>query len=96
MTTQTKSLRLADQLVKQPYAWPGGYPCYAITDDAAVLCHHCCQRERLWIGTTSGSDGWCIKHLEINWENQSLHCDHCSFHIQPAYPDDPSGRNHSN
>ena len=33
MTTQSSSLRLADRLSSSPYAWPGGYPLFAITHD---------------------------------------------------------------
>jgi hypothetical protein len=37
MSTGSRSLRLADQLVREPYAWPGGYPMYAVTDDGGVI-----------------------------------------------------------
>lgn len=84
MTTRSSSLRLADFLVSSPYTWPGGYPQYAITDDGAVLCHKCCESERLQIGTTTGSDGWCIRSLAINWEDENLFCSHCSAHVEPA------------
>jgi len=85
MTTQSKSLRLADQLSAQPYAWPGGYPLFAITSDGAALCHKCCSTEREAIGTTTGSDGWCVVSLDINYEDTSLYCDHCSNQIESAY-----------
>lgn len=85
MTTQSKSLRLADQLSAQPYTWPGGYPLFVITSDGAALCHKCCSTERELIGTTTGSDGWCVIALEINYEDKSLYCDHCSNQIESAY-----------
>ena len=85
MTTQSKSLKLADQLSAQPYAWPGGYPMFAITSDGAALCHKCCSTERESIGTTTGSDGWCVIALDINYEDTSLYCDHCSNQIESAY-----------
>jgi len=85
MTTQNKSLRLADQLSVQPYAWPGGYPMFAITSDSAALCNKCCSTERELIGTTTGSDGWCVIALEINYEDANLYCDHCSNQIESAY-----------
>ena len=85
MTTQSKSLRLADQLSAQPWAWPGGYPLFAITSDGAALCYKCCSTERELIGTTTGSDGWCVVALDINYENVSLNCDNCSKQIEAAY-----------
>lgn len=85
MTTQSHSLRLADDLAQAPFAWPGGYPRYAIADDAGALCPACCASERQQIGTTTGSDGWCIVALAINWEDDDLHCDHCNASIPAAY-----------
>jgi len=85
MTTQSKSLRLADQLSASPYAWPGGYPLFAVTSDGAAICHHCAKSEREAIGTTTGSDGWNVVAIDANWENPDLYCDHCSSRIESAY-----------
>ncbi len=85
MTTQSKSLRLADQLVRSPYAFPGGYPLFAVTSDAACLCRKCCSTERESIGTTTGSDGWNVVATDVNWEDPSLYCDHCNDRIESAY-----------
>jgi hypothetical protein len=85
MTTQSRSLRLADQLSKAPYAWPGGYPLFAITSDGACLCHRCTASERETIGTTTGTDGWTVVALEANWEDSHLYCDHCGTQIESAY-----------
>jgi hypothetical protein len=85
MTTQSASLRLADRLATHPYAWPGGYPLFGITSDGAAVCRHCASSERASIGTTSGSDGWCLVAIDVNWENPELYCDHCSGRIESAY-----------
>ena len=85
MTIQSKSLRLADQLSASPYAWPGGYPLFAITNDGAALCKHCAKSERSSIGTTTGSDGWTVEALDVNWEDPDLFCDHCGTRIESAY-----------
>jgi hypothetical protein len=87
MTTQSSSLRLADQLSRAPYAWPGGYPLFAVTRDGACLCHRCTKSERETIGTTTGTDGWTVVALEANWEDPHLYCDHCSAQIESAYAD---------
>ena len=88
MTTQSTSLRFADQLAAEPFAFPGGYPRYAVTSDGAALCSKCVRTEREAIATTTGSDGWCVVAIDVNWENDSLHCDHCSDQIPSAYGDD--------
>lgn len=85
MTTASKSLRLADTLAREPFAWPGGYPRYAVTSDGGCLCHRCCKTERDQIGTTTGSDGWNVVWLAINYEDGDLACDHCSEEIVAAY-----------
>lgn len=85
MTTQSKSLRLADQLAREPFAWPGGYPLFAVTSDGFALCSRCCSSERESIATTTGNDGWNIIALEINWEEPDFFCSHCSRPIDPAY-----------
>ena len=85
MTTQSRSLRLARSLVQASFAWPGGYPRFAITNDGEALCSHCCQSEQRQIGTTTGTDGWCLLTLAINWEDADLTCAHCSNPIPSAY-----------
>lgn len=85
MTTQSRALRLARGIAHEPFAWPGGYPRYAVTTDGAALCPSCCQQEEQSIATTTGSDGWCVVASAINWEDADLRCDHCSAAIPAAY-----------
>lgn len=88
MTTQSNSLRIATSVATEPYAWPGGYPRYAICDDGGALCPRCCATERKEIATTTGHDGWCVIAADINWEDSDLYCDHCNSQIESAYSDD--------
>lgn len=87
MTTQSASLRLADQLSANPYAWPGGYPLFGVFHDGGACCAKCASSERESIGTTNGSDGWRLVALEVNWENPALRCDACGVQIDAAYGD---------
>lgn len=84
-TIQLSSRKLRDQLIESPYAWPGGYPMFAVTSDGAALCHRCCKSESRSIGSTYGTDGWAIAGLAANWEDAELHCDHCGKRIESAY-----------
>ena len=85
---QLKSRRLRDEIISNPYAWPGGYPLHAITSDCAALCKECCKTESRSIGSTYGADGWTIEALAVNWENARLYCDHCNNRIESAYAED--------
>ena len=87
MTTQSNSLRLADRLARSPYAFPGGYPMFAITNDGGAICARCAHTEREAIGTTTGDDGWNVVALDINYESR-LNCDNCGARIAAAYGDD--------
>lgn len=88
MTTQSRSLRLADQLSASPHAWPGCYPLYGIFSDGGCCCHRCAKSERTSIGTTTGSDGWQLVAIDANYEDPSLFCDHCGDRIESAYAED--------
>ena len=85
MTTQSRSLRLADQLSSSPYAWPGCYPLFGLFNDGGVCCHKCARAERSSIGTTTGTDGWALVAIDANWEDPALFCDHCGERIESAY-----------
>ena len=84
-TIQLRSRELRDVLVGAPYTSVGCYPMFAVANDGAALCHHCCTSERRQIGTTTGNDGWAIVDLAINWEDDNLYCSHCGERIESAY-----------
>ena len=76
------------EFIRNKYAWPGGYPMYAITSDGGVLCHSCCQSEfRNIVGAihANNSDGWLVEAITVNWEDPDLFCDHCSEPVESAY-----------
>lgn len=85
MTTQSTSLRHARDLAAHPWSWPGCYPRFGITDDGGALCHECAKDEEKSIATTTGTDGWCLKGVDVNWEDTQLYCAHCSARIPAAY-----------
>lgn len=89
MTTQSRSLRLADRLANNPHAWPGGYPQFAVTSDGGCLCKRCVKTERESIATTTGNDGWNVVAVDVNWEDPQLFCDHCGERIESAYAEPP-------
>ena len=71
-------------IVKNPFAWPGGYPKFAILEDGEALCYKCCESEAETIDKASPGDGWNIIALNINWESE-IFCCHCGNQIESAY-----------
>ena len=71
-----------------PYAWPGGYPVYFVTSDGAALSFKAAKQERrnvLDSIVNDFEDGWRVEAMEINWEDDSLYCDHTGELIPSAY-----------
>ena len=73
--------------VRQPYAWPGGYPISAIMADGAALCMDCVRANWELIAKStlhSWMDGWCVADVDVLWEggNRCANCNQCV----DAYP----------
>jgi hypothetical protein len=74
-----------------PYAWPGGYPCYFVTDDGEALSFEAARQERRNIleAIRDGlHDGWRIVGMDINYEDSELRCAHTGKRIESAYAHD--------
>lgn len=71
------------------YAWPGGYPVYFVTSDGQALSFESAKAEkRAILEALRDNDklsGWHVCALDINWENESLFCDHSGVKIESAY-----------
>ncbi len=80
-----------------PYAWPGGYPLFAITDDGTALCFACLRAEFRSVADSVANDlrdGWKVTGIDINYDEPDLCCAHCSKAIESAYDEtnDPLGK----
>lgn len=85
--------QLAATLRNGKYAWPGGYPLYFITSDGAALSFESVRENYSQIIDSiahKSHDGWRVVACAVNWEDDSLHCDHSGERIESAYaePDD--------
>lgn len=65
----------------------GSYPVFYVTDDAGALCATCVQDEIEQCIDPENS-GFHVATHDVNWENPSLYCDHCSQRIESAYAED--------
>jgi hypothetical protein len=75
-------------LASGPYAWPGGYPLFFVTDDGEALSFASASVEANQIRdsiATNTSDGWRVVAVEVNWEDEDLRCSHSSEIIESAY-----------
>lgn len=82
MTTQSTALRMADNIAKAPFLWPGMYERFAVTDDGGTLCSDCCKTERKQIGTCVKGDGWCVvDDWSVDCLNEPIQCSHCGKQI---------------
>lgn len=83
------TLQLRATLRAGPYAWPGVYPLYFVTDDGEALSfdsvranyRQCASSIRNKI-----SDGWRIVACEVNWEDAELTCSHSGEPIECVHP----------
>lgn len=85
----TQDLRQA--IRNGPYAWPGGYPLYFITDDGAALSFEAVKAEYRQVSNAIRhklNDGWRVIAMDINWEDGNCYCAHMGKQIECAYPSD--------
>ncbi len=69
------------------YTSVGSYPLFYITKDCGVLCPKCVQ-ENIELCNDTDDPQWHVTDCAINWENESLYCDHCGEPIESAYGGD--------
>lgn len=75
-------------LIREPYAWPGGYPKYALMSDGEALCKTCAKDNAKIIIRAirdKSHDGWRVDAIDINWEDTDLYCANCGNNIESAY-----------
>lgn len=84
MTTK----KIKELLRNGPYAWPGGYPMYFITDDGEALSFKTVRdnwREVCWaVRNKDKWSGWRVIGYDINWESE-LYDGHTGEPIESAY-----------
>ena len=66
-------------LIRESYAWPGGYERIAITDDGGVLCHKCVKENYETIINSFPGDGWHVSDIVIVefYDEEPPYCDCC-------------------
>ena len=84
-------LKEARKALQAKYAWPGGYPLYAVMSDGAPICCDCALKEwkQIYRSTVDHAfDGWRLEGVGVNWEDPALFCDRCNTRIESANAED--------
>jgi len=70
----------------------GCYPLYFVASDGCALSFDAVRDNLASVldsVRTNSDDGWRVIGVDINYENDGLHCEHTGARIPSAYGDDP-------
>lgn len=83
---QRDNINRLKEVIRTPFAFPGGYEKALLTTDGGVICHKCAKSEYSNIlHSTRGeySDGWQVSAIFLADEcDGSVICDHCSTDLK--------------
>lgn len=87
----TKARNIAIDIIRNPYAWPGGYERLLVTNDGALLCSECVRKEAVrimsdcrdncdtgWLPAGSAYEAVSAECARECSEELVCHCDHCN------------------
>lgn len=81
MKTTREKVDAIKDIIRCPYAWPGGYEKVMLADDGGAICHQCVAREyRIILDSTRKGykDGWqCAGVFLADDADDGVICDHC-------------------
>ena len=72
--------------IRNPYAWPGGYPVYVVLADGSMLCRDCARDNYKLMAsdTRHGWSGWQAAGADILYDGTE-YCGHCGKELESAY-----------
>ena len=86
--TPAEILREVKSAIREPYAWPGGYPRYILMHDGEALSIEAARDnwKQICLSTIGQyRDEWQASGAVINWEDAELTCAHTGELIESAY-----------
>jgi hypothetical protein len=87
--TRPEILAAVRHAIRNPYAWPGGYPKYLIMADgeALSLASAHANYRHIWCAVMNGDtqSDWYPACVAINYEDPALYCAHSNERIESAY-----------
>lgn len=73
-----------DEIIRNPFAWPGGYRVWSLMADGGHVSAEACKEEADTI-RDNGSNEWTIVDLFIHWEGDPLVCEHTGKFYDSEY-----------
>lgn len=76
------------EFIREPYAFPGGYPKVLIMLDGECICAKCAKENYRLISLETRKryrGGWQAVGVDIHWEGAPMVCSHCNAEIESAY-----------
>ena len=88
---KVKALEDVKLAIRNPYAWPGGYPRYTVLADGELLCATCARENYKLIAHSTAkmyNDGWTAVGSMVLYEHEGdmpTICVHCGKELAAAY-----------
>lgn len=82
-----KPTEILKDVIRHPFAWPGGYEKVLVMDDGGIVCWKCAAREyHNILHSTRGNykDGWQVIGVDLleHCEGE-VYCEHCGDLLNP-------------
>lgn len=75
--------------IREPFAFPGGYPKVLIMQDGECLCATCAKAEYRQVSDATRhpftNTQWQAIGVDIHWEGAAIQCANCNADIESAY-----------
>lgn len=87
------SVNAIKDIIRAPYAWPGGYAKVLLMSDGECMCSACAKENyRLILRATRDNDrndrsGWQAYGAQIHWEGAPMQCCNCNQDMPSEYGD---------
>ena len=73
-----------EEIISNPYAWPGGYRIWAFMANGSTISAEACKEEADTI-RDNGEEDWTIVDLFVHWEGEPLMCEHTGEFYDSEY-----------
>ena len=95
---KNQTIEAVKRAIREPFAWPGGYPVYTIMQDGEMLCPSCAKGNFSAIvhaTKTHDRSGWEAAGSDILWEGEGQ-CAHCGKILETAYGENENENDNGN
>lgn len=85
---RNQTLMAVREFIRQPFAFPGGYPLVLVMSDGGTLCASCARDNYKLISYATRHamrDGWEAEGVQAHWEGAPECCDNCGAETESAY-----------